>query len=226
MIYGLLPVGGKGMRLALPFPKELLPQKGFNRYNPIINHVVGKMEDAGAERIVFVHGEEFKEGIRSHYSGPNYIHIKQTKPGFAMVLKDFVDAIPLKDEDIVLFGLPDSIFEGNPFRDMVLKDGIVCGLFFSDPYAKVDRLSKTEPVFQVKTAKHDDNQNWFWGVLKFGSTDLKRIMFDRMLEQHTEIGDILNHYPKSFVHGDTYLDLGTWYSYNRYLTLFDGRYDD
>lgn len=216
MIYGLLPVGGKGTRLGLPFPKELLPQKGFDHYNPIINHVVQKMRDGGAETICFVHGSEVKKGIVDFYFED--MHITQRTPGFATVLKDMYEFQNLKDNDTVLFGLPDSIFEGNPFEQMVEHPGIVCGLFNSDPYTKVDRLDKeNDQFFEVKSQKHESNQNWFWGVLKFDGSDIRHMVETGLLDRYTEVGDILNQYDKTYVYADSYLDLGTWDNYNRYL---------
>ena len=62
--YGLVPVGGKGLRLSLPFSKEMLPQKNYDYYNPLINHVVEKMLLAGVEIVYFIHGEEFKKDLK------------------------------------------------------------------------------------------------------------------------------------------------------------------
>lgn len=225
MIYGIVPVGGKGLRLSLPFPKELLPQKGFNYYNPIINHVVGKMLQAGAERIFFIHGTEFKQYIVDYYSEAKMVHIQQQTPGFAVVLKDFYDScIKLELDDKVLFGLPDSIFEGNPFPKMLESEGVVCGLFNSDHYTKVDRLTKAdEQMFEVKAQKSDTNQNWGWGVLKFEGRNIITLVNRGLTNKFTEIGDILNHFPKTYVFAESYLDLGTWENYNRYLSLYEDR---
>lgn len=220
MIYGLIPVGGKGTRLSLPFPKELLPQKGFNFFNPVINHVVEKMRLAGAERIVFVHGSGVKGGIVDHFS--DQIHITQITPGFATVLGDFHRHISPQWDDQILFGLPDSVFEGNPFPRMLEQPGVVCGLFSTDPYTKVDRLSKNnEQTFEVKAPKTEHNQNWFWGVLKFDGKALHRIMAEKMLDDTKEVGVVLNQFSdKQYVRGESYLDLGTWDNYNRYLTFY------
>ena len=61
MIYGLVPIGGKGTRLGLTFSKEMLPQKGFLHFNPISNHLVSAMKEAGAEEIIFIHGFEYRK---------------------------------------------------------------------------------------------------------------------------------------------------------------------
>lgn len=227
MIYGLVPVGGKGTRLALPYPKELLPQKGYDHFNPVINHIVQKMKDAGAHKIVFVHGSEVKSGIVEYYPTHEYVHLTQNRLGFATVIEDMYNAIPHFDfNDKVLFGMPDTIFEGNPFVEMVRRAGIVCGLFQSDPLTKVDRLLKSDNQhFQVKTAKTELNQDWFWGVIKFDGTDIEQIIDDNLLANTSEVGVVLNHYLKSYVYGGSYLDLGTWSNYNRYLALYGDEND-
>ena len=220
MIYGLVPVGGKGLRLGLPFPKELLPQKGFLEYKPLIAHTTEKMIAAGARVIYFIHGTELKQGIVDYYSNPaRFIHIVQKTPGFANVLKDFYDACDLKKDDQVLFGLPDSVYEGNLFKEMVATPGIVCGLFTTSDDANVDRLGLDSKYFQVKVCKAECNQEWFWGVLKFTGEYINLIVKYNLdlPNPDKEIGSILNGYNTFKVKGGSYLDLGTWVNYNKYL---------
>lgn len=237
MRYGLIPVGGKGLRLGLPFPKEMLPQKGHLEYKPLIAHTVDKMVEAGAGYIVFVHGQEYKQEIVDYYHQSNFLHIKQERPGFAMVLLDFVETIrSLTNTDQILFGLPDSIYEGNPFVNMLKQKGIVCGLFITDnPETKVDRLSIDAMGFQIKAPKRVDNQDWFWGVLKFDGLQLKNIAEilkpdeyswqATKITPYTEIGAILNRLPHTLIKNDWYLDLGTWVDYNKYLIDYKELYD-
>jgi len=223
-VYGLIPCGGKGTRLGLPFPKEMLPQKGYEYYNPLINHTVEKMITAGATYIYFVHGTEFKQEIVDYYHQPHFIHIKQTTPGFARVLIDFYNNVLLNEEDQVLFGLPDSVYEGNPFISMVQRKGLICGLFITDnPETKVDRLTVDAMGFQIKSPKRIDNQDWFWGVLKFdGKTffDLSQVLeFGAWSSsKYNEIGQILNRMPHTLIKNGSYNDLGTWIDYNSYLS--------
>ncbi|MEZ4555370.1 MAG: hypothetical protein R2851_07410 [Caldilineaceae bacterium] len=42
-IIGLIPAAGKGMRLGLPYPKELYPVIRDNRYKPVSQFVVDNM---------------------------------------------------------------------------------------------------------------------------------------------------------------------------------------
>lgn len=219
MIYGVIPVGGKGTRLGLPYSKEMLPQKNYDHYNPIMNHVVEKMKMAGAKKIVFVHGSEFKRDVLEYFNDLEmHAHIMQDHLGFANVLRDAYNVLVTKDDDQLLFGLPDSVFDDNPFIEMIQKPGIVCGLFTTNSYSKVDRLSVEGQHFQVKTKKTDQNYEWFWGILKFDAQDVAKMIEDDAFERYSEIGHILNMYKFSVMHGRSYLDLGTWMNYNRYLS--------
>lgn len=217
MIYGLIPVGGKGVRLGLPYSKEMLPQKNFNYYNPIINHLVEKMEAAGAEEIILVHGLEIKQDVLSYFNDKKYRHLTQITAGFSRVLGDFYQEVTLNDEDKVLFGLPDTVFDSNLFMEMLYLPGMVCGLFKTDPRTKVDRLDNSKTQFQIKTEKTNDNCDWFWGVLKFDASTLQSIMYNHDIDNYSEIGHILNIYDRQYVYGDTFFDLGTWENYNKYL---------
>ena len=218
MIYGLIPVGGKGIRLGLPYSKEMLPQKNFDYFNPLVNHIVEKMKLAGAEKFYFVHGTEFKKDIIDYFNQEIFVHILQENLGFANVILDFYNKSNIVDNDKVIFGLPDSVFEENPFIDLVDKKGIVTGLFVTDIMSRVDRLDINEKNFQIKTAKSQNNLDIFWGVLKFDGANIKTMIEDGVFDTYTEIGDILNLYEKTHVRCKCYLDLGTWENYNRYLS--------
>lgn len=196
----------------MPFPKELLPLKGFDHYRPLISHVVDKMVEAGCEELRFVHGREYKEEVRRLY--PECQHLKQAREGFARVLEDCWNA-GVKDEDKILFGLPDSLFEGNPFPEMLNLPGVVAGLFTTDPTARVDRLRLTKS-FDVKSPKTDDNLDLFWGVIKMDGSDLRRVIEDDILSETNEIGEVLNRVGFDIVIGGAYRDLGTWEALNRW----------
>ena len=198
----------------------MLPQKNFYHFNPICNHIVKKMELAGASSVYFVHGSEFKKDIKDFFCDPKkYIHILQNEIRFSNVIKDFYKNVSgLNEEDKIIFGLPDSVFNENPFVEMLNKSGTVCGLFNTNRTSKVDRLEMNGGKFQIKVLKTNENQDKFWGVLKFDSSCIKRMIEDKAFDDFSEIGEIINLYPFSCVNGDSYLDIGTWQNYNIYLT--------
>ena len=219
MIYGLIPIGGKGTRLSLPFSKEMLPQKNYGYFNPIANHLVEKMLLAGAEKVIFIHGEFIKEDVSNYFSDEKFIHSTQIKTGFSKVLTDILQIIiNLKDSDQIFFGLPDSIFDGNPFVEMTDISGICAGIFQTYESTKVDRLNLDATRFQVKSIKNETNQDWFWGALKFDGKNLKEIAHKGQTEKYAEIGEIINEHIFSLVRGHRYVDIGTWENYNKYIS--------
>lgn len=229
MIYGVIPVGGLGTRLGLPFPKEMLPQKNCDFYNPVMNFLVEKMKLAGATYLIFVHGKEYKKEIVKYYNESEYLHIAQDEVGFANVLLELYRysyseiSKPFKLEDKILFGMPDSVFDGNPFIEMLNAPDIVCGLFNTDDRSKVDRYSPSEHKFYVKTTRKDTSYNlaMCWGLLKFDYLNLIQMVEDNIFSKETEIGNIINNYPNKFtvMKFGEYLDIGTWNGYNKYLNL-------
>ena len=227
MIYGLIPVGGGAVRLGLPSfanSKSLLPMKGFDFYNPIANHLIEKMLFAGAERIVFVHGLDYKQDIKDFYKEDKYIHILRKHPEFSRCLDSFYEEIKPKNDDIIFFGMPDTIFAENPYILMLNYSGIVCGLFKADKQAKVDRLDKNKQFFHVKSEKNEQRTDWFWGVIKFDGADLRKITEKKNCEKYSEIGNILNLYPKNCIYLKDYTDLGTWENLNCYWSKSDTKH--
>jgi len=217
MIYGLVPIGGKGTRLGLTFSKEMLPQKGFLHFNPISNHLVSAMKEAGAEEIIFIHGFEFKKDVIGFFNKEFHKHFLQKTEGFSNVLKEIMINISLENSDKILFGMPDTVFRGNPFHEMVTHEGIACALFSTNDSSKVDRLYQNKQKFAVKQAKSWALQNRFWGLLKFDGINLLNMENTGQFSVHTEIGDILNLHDFACINADDYLDLGTWDNYNDYL---------
>ena len=172
MIYGLVPIGGKGTRLGLTFSKEMLPQKGFLNFNPISNHIVNAMEEAGAAQIIFIHGFELKKDVTDFYHLDSYKHFLQKAEGFANVLREFLGNIPVEVDDKILFGMPDTIFAGNPFTEMLKYPSITCAIFTTNDETEVDRLYIGSQKFAVKQRKRRALQERFWGLLKFDGEDI------------------------------------------------------
>ena len=54
---GLIPAAGKGLRLGLPYPKELYPVIRDNHYKPIAQFVLTNLTVAGLQHVVFVINE-------------------------------------------------------------------------------------------------------------------------------------------------------------------------
>lgn len=118
---GLIPAAGKGVRLGLPYPKELYPIIRENRYKPVSQFVVDNLVAAGVTDIVFVINETkhqllgyFGDGRRF---GCNISYAVQegsagdgqsTSPGLAHALDS---AYHLVRNRAVFFGMADTIME-------------------------------------------------------------------------------------------------------------------
>jgi glucose-1-phosphate thymidylyltransferase len=120
-LIGLIPAAGKGVRLGLPYPKELYPIIRNNHYKPIAQFVLANMTLAGLEHIVFAINETkhqligyFGDGhrfgchisyvVQEPHDGPS----KSTSPGLAQALDA---AYHLTRGKTVFFGMADTIMQ-------------------------------------------------------------------------------------------------------------------
>lgn len=154
---GLVPAAGRGLRLGLPYPKELYPVIRENRYKPVSQFIVDQILAAGVKHIVFVINETkhqligfFGDGKRF---GCNISYVVQentdpnsqsTSPGLANALDS---AYHLTKDRIVFFGMPDTIIkprdiflQGLPLLDIY--DVVLC-LFPTQFPQKFGMVEKT-----------------------------------------------------------------------------------
>ncbi len=116
---GLIPAAGKGVRLGLPYPKELYPVIQNNQYKPIAQFVLDNLTQAGLKHIVFVINETKHQLLgyfgNGHRFGCNISYIVQeqalhagqsTSPGLADALDS---AYHLTRGKTVHFGMADTI---------------------------------------------------------------------------------------------------------------------
>lgn len=210
MIYGCIPVGGKGTRLGLPFSKEMLPLVGYDHYKPVIEHTTSNMINANCDKIVFVHGEQYKTDIVKYFDNENYLHILQQKSS-PFVINDFLKFF---NEGIMLYGLPDTVYYGNPFIESLNYNGnIACIFETNDQELKVDRLNN-DHKFDIKSIKLDTNSNKFWGAAKL---EIKTLPLDFV---GNEVGDFLNYIGVDYTYNSFYEDLGTWKGYKSYISNY------
>ncbi|MEZ5317463.1 MAG: sugar phosphate nucleotidyltransferase [Vicinamibacterales bacterium] len=118
---GLVPAAGKGVRLGLPYPKELYPIIRDNRYKPVSQFVVDGLVTAGVTDIVVVinetkaqligyfgNGRRFGCDLTYVVQEPARARGASTSPGLA----DALDAGYHQVRDrVVFFGMPDTIME-------------------------------------------------------------------------------------------------------------------
>jgi len=214
MIYGIVPVGGAGVRLGLPFPKELFPLKGKDRYYPVCQHTIDNMLFAGCEKIVFVHGKTYKKHITDMYQGEMFVHVNNMGERQSEIFSYFLRSIHVKAGDTFLYGLPDSWYTENLFPEMLTIKGIVCGMFTSGDESTVDRLDMSRKF--VKCKRKDESVSIeCWGVLKFDHEDIVKFV-DIIENSDFEVAAVLNKFNFQLCYGSHYFDLGTWNSMNEY----------
>jgi glucose-1-phosphate thymidylyltransferase len=120
-IIGLVPAAGKGVRLGLPYPKELYPVIRDNHYKPIAQYVLTNLTVAGLQHVVFVINETKHQLIGffgdGHRFGCNISYVVQeqsnhrdgsTSPGLAHALDSAYHIIQGKT---VCFGMADTIMQ-------------------------------------------------------------------------------------------------------------------
>ncbi len=120
-LIGLIPAAGKGIRLGLPYPKELYPIIRNNHYKPISQFVLSNLTNAGIQHIVFVVNET-KHQLMGYFGsgqrfGCNISYVvqeviegrtKSTSPGLAHALDA---AYHLTAGKTVFFGMADTLMQ-------------------------------------------------------------------------------------------------------------------
>jgi len=213
MIVGLVPVGGNSTRLNIPFSKSMLPQKGFDYYNPIINHCVQNLINTGVNKIVFGHGANYKQDIFSYYQSDLFQHVlEESGPsdGGNRFVNNIYKIVPAED---YIFCLPDTISTTKNYKDLLIKNKVVCGMYTIPDKVKGDRPLGNDK-FDVKTFKTNLNENTSWGTIKITKAVLEKHKI------HSHIGEWLNEIKIKKVHLGKMIDIGTWEGYNYYLNNF------
>ena len=144
-LIGLIPAAGKGVRLGLPYPKELYPVIRNNHYKPISQFVLNNMTAAGMQHVVFVINETKHQLVGffgdGHRFGCNISYVVQepesgrakgsTSPGLAHALDA---AYHLTKDKTVCFGMADTIMQpvdvfARALQDATQDDDVILVLF-------------------------------------------------------------------------------------------------
>jgi dTDP-glucose pyrophosphorylase len=118
---GIIPAAGKGLRLGLPYPKELFPVIVDQRYKPISQFVLDNLTGAGVRHIVFVinsskhhlmefFGDGHRFGCQLSYAVQEIRPIENdsTSPGLACALDSAYHLVRGKK---VFFGMADTMLK-------------------------------------------------------------------------------------------------------------------
>lgn len=230
---GLIPAAGKGLRLGLPYPKELYPIIRQNRYKPVSQFVLDNLVKSGVTDLVMVINETkqqiigyFGDGHRFHCtisyvvqearsgSGPS------TSPGLAHALDASYHLINGRN---VFFGMADTIMDpddvfGRAWASAHDDDDVMLVLFPTSRPEKFGmvRVGPDNRVLEVVDKPAQTDLTHMWGCI------IWRPRFTEHLHQSVERGTsdfarILNDAIASgmkmrafTVAGGSYVDLGTY----------------
>jgi glucose-1-phosphate thymidylyltransferase len=181
-VIGLVPAAGKGMRLGLPYPKELYPVIRNNHYKPISQYVLGNLTAAGLQHIVFVINESkhqligfFGDGHRfgCHISyvvqEPRANRNESTSPGLAHALDS---AYHLTRGKTVFFGMADTIMQPKNVFDRAIDastkdDDVILVLFTTERPEKFGmvRTDHAGRVLEIVDKPSQTDLTEMWGCI-------------------------------------------------------------
>ena len=233
-LIGLIPAAGKGVRLGLPYPKELYPVIRNNHYKPISQFVVNNLTNAGLDHIVFVVNET-KHQLMGYFGngqrfGCNISYVvqeiiegktKSTSPGLAHALDS---AYHLTAGKTVFFGMADTLMQP---ADVFLRahqtaseeDDVIMGLFTTTRPEKFGmvKMDSGNRVLEIvdKPSKTDLTEMWGCIIWRPKFTEyLHHCVFEEGISDFARImNDAISMGMKFLgVHmvDGTYIDLGTY----------------
>lgn len=232
-LIGLIPAAGKGLRLGLPYPKELYPIIRDNRYKPVSQFVLENLTASGIENIIFVineskhqligyfgNGQRFDSHISFVVQEPNDTNNISSSPGLADALNS---AYHLLRGKTVCFGMADTIMTPNDvFRQVLnqsdMSEDVMLGLFptyHPEKFGMVD-LSDDGKIVQIVDKPQHTDLVFMWGLIiwrpKFTdhlntSISLGINDFARILNMGIQQG---LHYRGIVISNGSYIDLGTY----------------
>lgn len=233
-LIGLIPAAGKGMRLGLPYPKELYPVIRKNRYKPISQFVVNNMTAAGLGHIIFVINDT-KHQIIGYFGngqrfGCNISYVVQeqlnhqggsTSPGLAHALDS---AYHLVKGKTVCFGMADTIIQPSDVFDLGLNaanldDDVILILFPTERPEKFGmvRCTQDNRVIEIVDKPEQTELAEMWGCIIWRprfteflheSVNAKKIS-DFALIMNNAIAAGMN-FRAVHIEEGVYIDLGTY----------------
>jgi glucose-1-phosphate thymidylyltransferase len=233
-IIGLIPAAGKGVRLGLPYPKELYPVIRDNHYKPISQFVLSNLTNAGVKHVVFVINET-KHQLIGYFGngqrfGCNISYVVQevlngkensTSPGLAHALDS---AYHLIEGKTVFFGMADTIMQPEDVFARAYKatgpdDDVILVLFTTGRPEKFGmvRMDQPQRVLEIvdKPNKTDLTEMWGCIIWRPRFTDylhdcvLKQGISDFARIMNNAIADGLRFRGVHILDG-VYIDLGTY----------------
>jgi len=233
-LIGLIPAAGKGVRLGLPYPKELYPVIRNNHYKPISQFVVDNLTNAGLSHIVFVVNET-KHQLMGYFGngqrfGCNISYVvqevmegktKSTSPGLAHALDS---AYHLTAGKTVFFGMADTLMQpsdvfAKAYQAAAPDADVILGCFTTTRPEKFGmvKMDHSDRVLEIidKPSKTDLTEMWGCIIWRPSFTEyLHRCVFE---EEVSDFAVIMNDairmgmkFCGAHIADGTYIDLGTY----------------
>ncbi len=181
-LIGLIPAAGKGVRLGLPYPKELYPVIRDNHYKPIAQFVLDNLTTAGLRHVVFVINETKHQLIGFFGNGQRFgCHIsyvvqepandqnKSTSPGLAHALDS---AYHLTRGKTVFFGMADTIMQprdvfARSYASAAPDDDVILVLFTTERPEKFGmvRLDQDRRALEIVDKPRKTDLTEMWGCI-------------------------------------------------------------
>ena len=233
-LVGLIPAAGKGVRLGLPYPKELYPVIRNNRYKPISQFVLDNMTTAGISHVVFVVNETKHQLIGyfgdGHRFGCNISYViqepsddkdKSTSPGLAHALDA---AYHLTRSRTVCFGMADTIMQP---RDVFARAinavdpdvDVVLVLFKTERPEKFGmvRFDKDQRVIEIVDKPKATDLELMWGCILWRPAFTEYLHTCVQTEGISDFAKIMNNaiangmkFRGVKIEDGVYIDLGTY----------------
>ena len=233
-IVGLIPAAGRGIRLGLPYPKELYPIIRDNKYKPISQYIVESFICAGIQHIIFVITDRkhqligyFGDGSRF---GCNFSYVVQENqkenissksPGLAHALNS---AHHLTKDQYVCFGMPDTIVKPTTAISQLLSNmdshlDLLLGLF---PIKRPEKSAavvtdKDQKVTQIIDKPKFTDIRYGWACMVWSPTFTNHLSECVCNKKILDFAEIMNQGIKSGfnvkgipIKNGEYTDLGTY----------------
>jgi glucose-1-phosphate thymidylyltransferase len=230
---GLIPAAGKGLRLGLPYPKELYPIIRNNRYKPVSQFVVDNLLAAHVKHLIFVVNETkgqilgyFGSGRRLNCSISYVVQeltdnsIRSTSPGLANALDS---AYHLTTGKTVFFGMADTVMQPvdvflRAYAFMQPSDDAVLCLFPTDTPEKFGMVRCLgDRVLEIIDKPTETDLTFMWGCIiwSYRFTEYLHACvnvhgmtdFARIMNQAIQAG---HQFRGIYLNDGNYIDLGTY----------------
>ncbi len=233
-IIGLIPAAGKGIRLGLPYPKELYPIIRDNRYKPVAQFVLDNLTTAGLRHIVFVVNETKHQLLGYFGSGQRFgCHISyvvqepldsngngSTSPGLAHALDA---AYHLTRGKTVFFGMADTIMRPESVFATAraaarAQDDVILALF---PTARPEKFGMVRTaldgtVLEIVDKPRQTDLTHMWGCIIWRPR-FTEFLHDAVCNGASDFARIMNDardvgltFRGITMDGGNYIDLGTY----------------